>query len=69
MLIPDNYDIYEAHERQVERRISRLPKCNRCGEPITSEYAYDVDGLWCERCFDEYKDEVKVDMDFWEDEQ
>ena len=67
-MIPDNYDIFDQHERQMECRLSHLPKCNRCGEPITSEYAYDVDGLWCERCFEDYKNDVKVDMDLYEGE-
>ena len=60
MLIPDNYDIFEAHERQIERRLKQLPVCNRCGEPITSEVAFDVDGLWCESCFENWRKEVMV---------
>ena len=60
MTIPDNYDLFEAHERQINRKLSRLPVCNRCGEPITSEQAYDVDGLWCEDCFNDWKKEVTV---------
>ena len=66
MIIPDNYDLFEAHEREVERRISRLPKCNKCGEPITSDYAYDLDGLWCEDCFEDFTQEIRVDMDYYE---
>ena len=65
-MIPDNYDLFEAHEREVERRIARLPKCNKCGEPITSDYAYDVDGLWCEDCFEDFKNDIQVDMDYYE---
>ena len=64
----DNYDLFEMHERQVERRLARLPKCNKCGNPITSEYGYDVDGLWCEDCFEEYKKDIRVDMDIYEEE-
>lgn len=69
MIVPDNYDILEAHERQVERSLARLPKCCKCGEPITSEYGYDVDGLWCQDCFDDWKRDVRVDMDLYEEEQ
>lgn len=64
----DNYDLFEMNERQIERRLARLPKCNKCGNPITSEYAYDVDGLWCEDCFEEYRKEIRVDIDIYEEE-
>lgn len=68
-IIPDNYDLFESHERQLERRLKRLPICNRCGDRITSEYAYDVDGLWCEKCFEIFTKEIRVDMLFYEEEQ
>lgn len=58
----DNYDLFEAHERQVERRLARLPVCRKCGEPITSEWAYDIDGLWCESCYEEFTKEIRVGM-------
>jgi len=66
MAIPDNYDLFEAHQRQQERFLKRLPVCNRCGEKITSEYAYNVDGLYCESCFEDYRREIRIDMDFYE---
>ena len=65
----DNYDLFEQHEREVAMRLARLPKCNNCGEPITSDYAYDVDGLWCEDCFEEYRKEIRVDVDMLGDEE
>ena len=68
MYIPDNYDIFEQHEREVERKLKNLPVCRKCGEPITSEYAYDIDGLWCEDCFEDFKNDIRVDMDWYEGE-
>ena len=56
----DNYDLYRMHEAEEERRIARLPKCNKCGEPITSDKAYDFDGLWCEDCMEEYLKDITV---------
>ena len=66
--VPDNYDLFEQHERDIAQRLKKLPTCCKCGEPITSEYAYDVDGLWCEDCFDEYRKEIMVEMDWYEGE-
>lgn len=60
MCLADNYDLFEMHERQEERRLSRLPVCNKCGEPITSEKAYEVDGWYCESCFEEWVKDISV---------
>lgn len=28
-----------------------LPKCDCCGDPITDEYLYEINGkVWCESC-------------------
>lgn len=65
-MIPDYNDFCDMHEREVEERMKRLPICNKCGEPITSEYAYDLDGLWCEDCYEDFTNEIRVDMDYYE---
>ena len=64
----DNYDLFEIHDLAQSKKLSRLPVCRKCGEPITSEYAYDIDGLWCETCFEDYKSDIRVDMDLYEEE-
>lgn len=49
--MPDNYSQWEAHEREQERRLARLPVCRCCGEPIQEERAWRFNGLlWCEAC-------------------
>ena len=59
MRIPDNYDIYEAHEAERERRLEELPKCDICGEPIQEEYYYLIKGdKICPDCLDNYRKDV-----------
>ena len=60
MCLPDNYDLFEQHERQIERQLKRLPVCTKCGAPITSEKAYKVDGWYCEDCFEEWTKEISA---------
>ena len=53
MRIPDNYDMYEHREIDLERRLARLPICEgyKCGKRIQDEDYYDVDGeILCEEC-------------------
>ena len=46
---------YYAHEAEEHRRLSRLPKCDICGEPITDENLYEINGeLVCEVCLNEH---------------
>ena len=51
--VPDNYDMFERHDRQMEDRLDRCPKCALCGEPIQDEYGYRVEDdndLFCWDC-------------------
>lgn len=56
-MIPDNYDLYVAHEAALDRYEKHLPKCACCGEPIRSEKAFDIDGWFCEDCFNNWADQ------------
>lgn len=60
MYIPDNYDLWEAHDREQEAELEKLPVCDCCGERIQDEYYYDIDGeILCEECLkDRYRREV-----------
>lgn len=53
---PDYNTLFDAHEKELFRRLGRLPKCRCCGEPVTDEYFYDLNGVYfcgdcLERCF------------------
>lgn len=63
MYIPDNYDQFLKHEREQEQALARLPRCAKCGEPIISEKAYEVDGWYCQTCFDEWVNDISEDTD------
>jgi formylmethanofuran dehydrogenase subunit E len=55
MNIPDNFDIWEAHDIEQERRRMRRPECSECGEHIQDEKAYYINGEWiCENCMSNY---------------
>ena len=41
----------ERYYQNCEKRKAQLPKCSECGEPITAECAYEVNGeIICEDC-------------------
>ena len=47
----DNYDLYVQHEARQEQQLKRFPRCVECGEPIQSDYCYEVnDELICRDC-------------------
>lgn len=54
MRVPDNLDLYEAHERRQAAELAKLPKCECCGEPIQDEYCYFINAdVICEDCMNE----------------
>ena len=68
----DNYALYVAHERRQAEALKRLPICVKCQEPILSDKAYDLDGLYCEECFQEWAESISkwtddIEVDIWED--
>lgn len=51
--IPDYNELHRQHEARQERELRRYPKCADCGERITGEYLFEIDGkLFCEDCAD-----------------
>lgn len=59
MNIPDNLDLFEQHDREQARRLSELPKCSQCEQPIQQKMAVRISGKWyCDSCLDIYFREV-----------
>ena len=53
MNIPDNYDIWNAHDIENERKRARLPVCDnrKCRRQIDGEYYWEIEGdILCEKC-------------------
>ena len=50
----DNYNLWENHETEQEQALEAYPRCDCCGEPITDEHFYNIDGTFlCEACLNE----------------
>lgn len=44
---------FHRHDQEQEAELKKLPKCEKCGQPIQSEDLYDIEGdLYCEKCGD-----------------
>lgn len=51
MNIPDNYSQWDAHERQQEAMLDKLPACEKCGRAIYDDYYFEIDNeILCEAC-------------------
>ena len=47
----DNYGLWEAHEREQEKALEKLPECDYCGEAIQDDFYFDINGdIVCEEC-------------------
>ena len=56
MYIPDNYDAWEAHEREQDAALESLPICDWCKERIQDDFYYDFEYLILhEECLEAYK--------------
>ena len=50
-MIPDNYDLWERHDSEQERKLQELPVCEYCSQPIQDEHLWDIEGtLYHEAC-------------------
>lgn len=52
----DNYDLWEANEREKEKWLKKRPVCRLCKNHIQDEDAYLIGNDWyCEDCMQENK--------------
>lgn len=53
MGIPDNYDLWKAHDDEMEKALERLPVCCECDEPIQDDtlYVFDNNPI-CKSCLE-----------------
>jgi formylmethanofuran dehydrogenase subunit E len=62
MRIPDNYDLWEAHDIEMERRRMRRPECSLCGEHIQQEDAVCIHGEYiCDECLENNRIYIEED--------
>ena len=60
MCVPDNYDLFVAHEAEQERRMRRLPVCCYCEERIQQAKAVCINGDWyCNECIEELTEDIE----------
>jgi formylmethanofuran dehydrogenase subunit E len=57
-MIPDNYDQWEALDREQAKWLNSLPKCSICKEPIQQERAFEKNGFWI--CYECYEDNQRM---------
>lgn len=58
--VPDYAELHDRYEAEQQRQLDRLPKCEYCGETITDDFLYDLNGdIMCEKCLnDNYRKPV-----------
>ena len=62
MNVPDNYDLWESHDREQAKRLAQLPTCDRCGHPIQQERVVQIFSFtFCDECIEECREEVILD--------
>ena len=56
----DNYDLFEMHDAEQERKLQKLPVCVYCNEHIQDESFFLInDEVICEDCMDSYFRKLK----------
>lgn len=62
--LPDNYDLWEQHDREQELELMKRPICCECKNHITDEYAYEINGdIMCWDCAEAWLEQQAVDVE------
>lgn len=52
--MPDNYEMWERHDRECEARLNRLPVCEKCKKRIQDDvYFFIEEEILCEKCMED----------------
>lgn len=44
---------FERYDAEQQRRLSELPVCSECGEPVQDDFYYEInDEIICQECLD-----------------
>lgn len=61
--MPDNYDMWESHDRDQEKKLSMMPVCNCCHKPIQQTKAIYYNSQWCcESCEEIFWMDIREDF-------
>ena len=53
MNVPDNYELWEAHEARLGKALSERLVCDYCGCHIPEDYYFEINGdIICEECLE-----------------
>lgn len=65
-MLPDYIDLHREHEAEQERQLKKYPKCAECGERITEDFLFCIDGdLFCEECaYDNFRKHTEDYMSY-----
>jgi formylmethanofuran dehydrogenase subunit E len=62
-MVIDNFALWEAHDREEQVQLDKLPLCECCNQPIQQERAVYYNDQWfCEDCEDEAWAVIKFDF-------
>ena len=54
MNVPDNYDLWERHDAEQQKKLKKLLLCDYCEEVIQDDYYYEIDNeCICEECLND----------------
>jgi formylmethanofuran dehydrogenase subunit E len=56
---------FERYDAEQQKKLSRLPRCCCCGEPIQDDFYFDLgDEIYCEECL---KEQFRKSTEDWGD--